>query len=571
MKEECRRRLKASTGPGAWRGVLLLCSLLATGIACGPAAVQDNGPVVETDKGTVRGFEQNGVHTFLGIPYAAPPVGDLRWKPPQPANAWQGVLAATRYANTCSQVTTIGPFAGPTSTTEDCLYLNVFTTANGGTQKPVIVWIHGGGNYAGASDAYDGSKLASGGPDGTEAVVVTMNYRLDLLGYLSHPALNSEGHPHSNYGILDTQAALEWVQRNIEAFGGDPGRVLLTGESGGAVDTGANLVSPSAEGLFNRALFQSAPSVTFLDGSVATAKGIAFAEAAGCPGTDAAAAACLRELPVERILQLSGTTAANGPYVTAPAGVMVDGTVVPVSGPDVFSSGRWHKMPIAGGTTRDELSFSIAIREYFTATFGGSTDIGQGFRPMTASEYEEIVRGSYGTIADAVLARYPLSAYGDDPQLAYTRVTSDPIACGALGTIRQFAMEVPTYWYQFRYRNAPFYFPRMPGFRALAAHTIDIQFLFPDFHGGHLGVNLDQTTGVPRGLNGPETKLSDQMVAAWTNFAATGNPNGSGNSPWPRFTANSELALSQDIPLSVLTADDIKQDSRCGFWAPDLG
>ena len=344
MKKKCRQGLISSTGPGAWHGILLVCSLLATGIGVGCAAAQGSGPVVTTDKGPVRGFDKNGVHTFLGIPYAAPPVGDLRWKPPQPANGWTGVLDATRYANTCSQVTTIGPFAGPTSTTEDCLYLNVFTTANGRTKKPVIVWIHGGGNYAGASDAYDGSKLATGGPDRhrngrRDHELPLGSARLSLasraqFGRSSAFELRHPGHPGG---------ALMGVQRNIEAFGGDPGRVLLTGESGGAVDTGANLVSPSAEGLFNRALFQSAPSVTFLDSSVATAKGIAFAEAAGCPGTNAAAAACLRTLPVERTLQLSGTTAANGPYVTTPAGVILDGTVVPVSGPDVFSSGAMEQ------------------------------------------------------------------------------------------------------------------------------------------------------------------------------------------------------------------------------------
>jgi para-nitrobenzyl esterase len=541
---------------------------LGSGAVRGVAA--QNDPVVKTEKVSVRVIINNKVDKFLGIPYAAPPTGNLRWRPPEPAAAWTGVLSTSKFANACAQVTTIGPFAGPTSITEDCLYLNVFTTGTTGPKKPVIVWIHGGGNFAGASDAYDGSKLATGGPDGVATVVVTMNYRLDLIGYLSHPALNTEGHLHSNYGILDIQAALKWVQRNIAAFGGDPDRVLLSGESGGAVDTGANLVSPFAKGLFHRAMFQSSPGVNAVDRSVALSKGIAFAEAAGCPGSGGAAAACLRRLSVERILQLSGTPAANGPYSTAPLGLIADGTIVPVIGTEALSTRRWNKMPIAGGTTRDELTFTIAVREYFTAKFGASTKVGAEYSPITPHEYEALVRQGYGSRADAVLSRYPVSSYENDPQLAYTRVISDPIACGALGNIRQFAKEAPTYWYQFRYRNAPFYFPKMPGFRALAAHTIDIQFIFPNFHGGHLGVNVDQSTGMPRGFDRPETKLSDQMVAEWTNFAATGNPNGSGNSPWPRFTATSEVALAQDIPLAVLTADDIMKDSQCGFWAPQL-
>src|SRR6476620_3060481 len=169
-----------------------------------------NGPTVSTTDGPVRGFVENGVNKFLGIPYAAPPVGDLRWMPPAPP-AHHALLDATEFANTCPQVTELGAFAGPSSTTEDCLYLNVFTTGNS-PAKPVIVWIHGGGNVVGETNDYDASKLATGGPLGTPTVVVTMNYRMGLFGILSEPHLNSEGHPWGNYGILDQQAVLRWVQ-----------------------------------------------------------------------------------------------------------------------------------------------------------------------------------------------------------------------------------------------------------------------------------------------------------------------------------------------------------------------
>src|SRR6266568_7386471 len=183
-----------------------------------------NGPVVQTNEGPVRGFVNNGVYHFLGIPYAAPPVGAWRWRPPQPPKTRKALLDATAYGNICPQATTLGVFAGPASVDEDCLYLNVFTTklGKGNTPQsgglPVIVWIHGGGNVDGTAADYDGSKLAIGGPVGVPTVIVTINYRLGLLGFLAHPALNAENHPFANYGIMDIQAALRWVQRNAAAF-----------------------------------------------------------------------------------------------------------------------------------------------------------------------------------------------------------------------------------------------------------------------------------------------------------------------------------------------------------------
>ena len=213
-----------------------------------------NGPTVSTTDGPVQGFVENGVNKFLGIPYAAPPVGDLRWMPPQPP-AHHAKLDATEFANTCPQVTELGAFAGPSSTTEDCLYLNVFTTSTSGA-KPVLVWIHGGGNVDGETSDYDASKLARR----TESMWLSrINYRLGLFGFISESHLNAEGHPWGNYGILDQQAALHWVQANIANFGGDPTKVALGGQSAGSQDTRANMISPGAAGLFNRAINQSPP------------------------------------------------------------------------------------------------------------------------------------------------------------------------------------------------------------------------------------------------------------------------------------------------------------------------
>jgi len=528
---------------------------LSHGAAAGNAN-SNSSPIVTLVDGQVQGHTNNGVNVFLGIPYAAPPVGKLRWQPPAAVKRWKGTLDATHYANTCPQVTELGAFAGPSSTTEDCLYLNVFTTGDtkSGKKKPVIVWIHGGGNIDGETNDYDASKLATGGAQGVPTVVVTINYRLGLLGFFSHPAINSEGHLWGNYGILDQQAALRWVQRNIAAFGGDPNKVALGGQSAGAVDTGANQISPYASGLFNRAIYQSSPGFfsTLPSATDAVTKGKNFATAAGCPGSNAAAANCLRELPPARILQLQGTPNADGPYT---AGAFVDGSVIPLAPEQAFSSGKFNKMPIIGGAVKDELTFITGITEYFS----GPPQV-----PMTAAQYAAAVTGPAAT-------QYPLSSFGNDPMLAYERYQTDPNKCRELHVMKLWAPQVPTYAYDFTYQDAPYYFPKMPGFKPLAAHTIDIQFLFENWHGGNLGVNIDQDTGQPRELNSQETKLSDQLVAAWTNFANTGNPNGSGNSPWPKFgSGNSAKYFVQDIPLNTTSIADFRAEYKCDFWDTQL-
>jgi para-nitrobenzyl esterase len=547
---------------GLFGASALLSAVFAVGLATAPAAADQNqdsrqgGLVVQTAEGPVSGLVNNGVHEFKGIPYAAPPIGELRWRPPQPVAHWQEPLDATAYANTCPQVTEFGAFAGPSSITEDCLYLNVFSTGNSGKKKPVIVWIHGGGNIDGESNDFDGSELATGGPNGEETVVVTINYRLGLFGFISNPALNSEGHPWGNYGILDQQAALRWVQRNIRAFGGDPTNVTLGGQSAGARDTTANLLSPLAAGLFQRAILESYPEISWVTAETMLAVGVAFGEAGGCPGANAAAAtaACLRQLSAARILQLQGTPNASSP-LAAQVGLFPDGTIVPVQPGAGWTTGQFNHMPIMTGLVRDEANFGIGITEYFS----GPPQV-----PMTEAQY-------LASVSSATLAQYPLANYGNNPQLAYDRATTDPIACTTLRILQFIGPQVPTYGYEFTYQSAPYYFPEMPGFQPLAAHTIDIQFLFPSYHGGNLGVNLDQVSGQPRELNAQETQLSDELVAAWTKFAKYGNPNGAGNSPWSQFTANSQTLLAENIPSSPYSAAQFYTDHKCDYWFPALG
>ncbi len=291
--------------------------------------------------------------------------------------------------------------------------------------------------------------------------------------------MNGEGHAWGNYGILDSQAALRWVQKNISAFGGDPSNVTLGGQSAGAIDTSANLISPASSGLFHRAITQSSPipNAFFLPAGPALTNGNKFAAAAGCSN-----AACLRNLSTARILQLQGTPNASGPYVTGP---IVDGTIVPVFPETAWTTGAYHHMPILGGTTKDELTFGLAISEYFS----GPPQVA-----LTPAQYQ-------ANNSAAVLAQYPLSNYGNNPTAAQNRVFSDPFKCNGYRVLTQQAATnggYGVYGYDFAYQRAPFYFPQMPNsydptgfFQALAYHTSDIQFVFLKWHGGNLGVNLD--------------------------------------------------------------------------------
>lgn len=533
-----------------------------------PPSLALAGPIVRTDEGLVRGLRSGGLYRFDGIPYAAPPVGQLRWRPPKAPVPWTGVREAKQFGSTCPQVSELGVFAGPPSTTEDCLYLNVVTPDlhPKGRGLPVIVWLHGGGNFDGESNDYDGSWLAAGGTGGAATVVVTINYRLGLLGFLAHPALDDEGHLFGNYGLMDQQAALRWVQRNAHVFGGDAHRVTLAGQSAGAMDTGLNMISPMAKGLFSRAILQSGPALQYTPTfplPLALRAGEGFAKAANCAG--AAAAACLRALPVEEVVRLSGATSAPGPYLTGP---ILDGSVIPMSAYAAWSSGRFAHIPVMAGTVRDEHSFAAGIQEYFS---------GPPRRPLTEAQYLKYVTSVYsgpaypggpaypsGTV-DRILALYPVGA---DPQAEFDRVGSDPPACSARKVMRMWAaLGIPVYAYEFNDRSAPFYLPPMPGYEPRAAHTIDIQFLFPGFHGGPLGVTGASQAG---SLTKQEKRLSDQMVAAWTNFAARGDPNGGPAGVfWPRFRPGSRpgLYLSQEAPQAIAFSEaEFAARHNCALW-----
>ena len=449
---------------------------------------------------------------------------------------------------------------------------------------PVIFWIHGGGNIDGESAATTtaaswplrATRLSS--PSTTAWARLAfggsgLGRRRPSLRQLRPPSISNL---HSN-----------GCEQNIAKFGGDPKNVTVGGQSAGSIDTEANLVSPLAKGLFQRAILQSVV-VESSPLANAEAKGVAFAAAVGCgSGAARAVATCLRHLSVAQILALQGS------YTVHPLGIVADGEILPAAPfTSLIAAGRFNHMPIMSGTTEDDLeNFGLANREFLESPRV----------PFTAANYTAFVNSFTGSTSGtlgwtlgtfprgtpaAVMAHYPLGAYST-PQLAMDAIGTDPIACEQRHHNRLLASRVPVYAYEFDDRTAPFYFPQMPGFLSLTYHTADIQYLFPLFHGGPLGT--------PHPLNAQQELLSDELVAAWTNFARTGNPNGSGNFPWPVYmlsNANTAIlseGLSTPQPktisgitlppsppaphppgLSTYTDSDFNKFHQCDFWASIL-
>lgn len=309
---------------------------------------------IQIDSGPIRGRVDGKLHAFLGIPYAAPPVGELRWMPPTPPMSWQVERLATTYGHSCPQNADLGVFGKPGGA-EDCLSLNVFVSPDALAEKgklPVLVWIHGGSLWVGSGQDYDPQKLVVEG----KAVLVTLNYRLGLLGYFASPALKAEGHAVGNFGLMDQQFAFDWVQRNIAAFGGDPENVTIAGESSGGNSVMALVLSPQSAGKFRQAISMSGASLILRHPTFGAPRPLAaaeqvgqdFAKAVGCEATDMH---CLRNLPLATVL------AQQSPYLINQ--VIIDGETIPMHPADAFTTGKFNRVPVINGVTRDEGDFFL--------------------------------------------------------------------------------------------------------------------------------------------------------------------------------------------------------------------
>lgn len=419
------------------------------------------------------------------------------------------------------------------SESEDCLYLNVYApVARHGQQRdlPVMVWIHGGALTTGESDDYNPRRLVTQG----DVIVVTINYRLGALGFLAHPALSGESAygASGNYGLMDQQLALQWVQDNIAQFGGNPHKVTIFGESAGGLSVHSQLASPLAAGLFQRAIAQSgAYALTQPALEDAEALGAQFATTVGC--TDQTAA-CLRSVPVT-------TLVANGGSGWVPN---LDGHVLPQSIIDAFSSGQFNRVPVVEGTTRDEWRLFVAI--VFDLLGGG---------PLTADRYAEAVASTVGVtpeVRDLITGEYPLSAYAS-PALALGAVGTDAFfACPALQASQLLTQYARTFAYEFNDPHAPQMFLPPVSFPYGAYHASELQYLF-DFP-------------IPSPLNIAQRLLARDMVSYWTGFAQTGVPISRDAPRWPQFRAGSELVQSL-APGAIAAFDGYRAEHHCDFWA----
>ncbi|WP_410814749.1 carboxylesterase/lipase family protein [Micromonospora sp. 067-2] len=496
-----------------WLAVVVSVALLAPAVLGGEAAADGrSAAVVRTDQGAVRGAVAMDHRSFRGIPYARPPLGALRWAPPQPGPVWTGVRDATRPGDACAQLEGL-PMDRP-SESEDCLYLNVTTPRTATrTPRPVLVWLHGGDFRFGSGDVYGGRRLAVGG----DVIVVTVNYRLGALGFLAHPALADAGRSVGNYGLQDQQAALRWVRRNAAAFGGDPGNVTLFGQSAGAASVCAQLASPAAGGLFHRAIVQSNscanPVQTRADATDAAED---VARVVGCtdPG---AVAACLRGRDPAALIQAAGYPGAG-----VDLGPFVDGRTLPLSPADALAAGRLHRVPVLTGMNRNENTLLVWGMERSGMNCPTPPEPGQRPEPcpLTDEQYREQVRTAFGDGADEVLARYPRDdAHHASETLAAVltdRDYAEPVYSAALA----FARRVPTYAYEFADTDAPFFSDGPePTFPTGAYHCAELPYLF--------------TVDYAEALTPGQRRLSDEMVRAWSDFARSGRVD------WPRLRSDS--------------------------------
>jgi para-nitrobenzyl esterase len=512
---------------------------------------KSSNPAIVTEDGPLKGIVAPDINEYLGIPYAAPPVGEQRWMPPQPHGRWHGVLKATETGNACPQLDPFGNEFGD----EDCLTLNVYTPGLKKNQNkhdglPVMVWIHGGSLVTGSGAFYDPTQLVERG----NVIVVTINYRLGVLGFFAHPALDVEGHLNANYGLMDQQFALQWVQRNIAAFGGDPDRVTIFGQSAGALSVYSNLASPTAADLFQRAIAESGAYTSFQDYlqsivhlATAEAEGAAFAAAVGCGNQTAQ---CLRATSAASLVDAE-------PTIVYP---VVDGTVLTQPPGAALASGQFNRVPVISGSNHDEYRLFVA----FFYDYAG--------HPLTDEEYPAAVAAFLqrpDPFVQHVLSLYPLTNYPPPPPPFLA--ASAPLALGALGTDVIFACTarnadlflsqyVPTYAYEFNDENAPVFWDGGNSFISPATFPLGA------YHASEIPYLLN-IFGVPAPFTPEQQQLSDAMIGYWTQFARTGDPNSPGLPTWSPYNAATDQFQSFVPPAPTVEAG-FDADHQCSsFWS----
>jgi para-nitrobenzyl esterase len=507
------------------------------------AAIAADAIEVTIPQGTLQGVGHDGLMEFMGVRYAQSTAGDKRWTAPVAVPNFAGFVDATKPGAACAQ----GPSPwGTPSTEEDCLFLNItvpgkLTDVGFWQNKPVLVFLHGGGFSGGSGDVYNAQAMARD----NDVIVVTINYRLGALGMMAHPAIDAENHLIANYGMLDQQLALKWIKANIASFGGNPQNVTLFGESAGSIAIYAHLVSPLANDLFQKVIIESgAPSSYSL--AEAEKNGAAFADKLDCPAdASAEAAACLRAAPIDKILAAQAI----------PLAIIEDGKILPGPVEALTAAGDFHRMPIMNGNNRDEGNLFAAFIWDLSGTqltadqMDGALAIAAAFIPRV---------GYTAPYIPLVKAAYDVSKY-DVPALAAAQVMTDAVvACPALEMSKRFAKYAPVFQYEMADLNARSIVAPPISFPYRAAHFSELQYLF-DLS----SITLKDTPPMT-----PEQEaLGKQMRAYWAAFARNGNPNAAGLPLWSPFSAAASGPVQSLVPPQSRAVADFKTRHQCDFWA----
>ncbi len=548
----------------------LIVVLLAVRFTSGMA----NPPIVHVTGGALVGKLEDGIGVFEGIPFAAAPLGRWRWREPQPVASWLGTRDATHAGSACTQSAAgldayLAPLAAayeahyeaqPQPSSEDCLYLNVFSPWPSATKKlSVMVWLHGGSNRVGtgADESYDGSSLASHG-----VIVVTINYRLGVMGFLAHPALTAESSHHSsgNYGLLDQIAALQWVRQNIGQFGGDAENVTLFGESAGSIDATILMTSPLVKGLFRRVIAESGPAFGIgppLTLAEAEAVGTAIGQtAAGESATQVKALEILRQMPADQVGALEQRVVATRFKSFDPNGSVVDGWLLPQSPAKAFASGKVQNVDLLAGLNGRELS---AFR------VGAAAAAKQAAQPSAKSAPSDAVKKLadaahplYGGWTDMAVALYlvQILMHGD---IAVDHAGNDMLMACPVGAEMTLVRSVGARAFVYRFDRS---IPGKGEAKLGAFHGLEIPYVFNAF-------GVRSWRWLP--FTETDRKLSETMESYWTNFAKSGDPNGPGLPNWKQWNNGEEpyLAFSQSgmalpqrnfaPPFCHLALDDLQE------------
>ncbi len=530
--------LTAQTTPTATTGSSDSLSVPSVNAPAGMLA----GTVVNTSGGSAR--------AFLGIPYAAPPLGLLRWKPPVPAAKWTGTRDATNFGSRCMQPTLYNDMIfhdpGPS---EDCLTLNVWTPANAAPDKklPVMVWVYGGGNTTGGSSEgrQNGAHLAT-----KNVIVVSFNYRLGIFGFFTHPELAAESPEHAagNYGLLDAVAALRWVQTNIGAFGGDPANVTIFGESAGSYAVSSLMASPLGHGLFAHAIGESggafgASRPAYPPLAVRQEKDADFARTQ----LHADSLAALRALPTEQLLTAAGSGSAFGPDT--------DGYFLPQSPAAIFAAGKQNDVPMMAGWNHDEGGGGAAQT---TITPTGSSEarspvkapgglVNTTIAQSDRQRLQDMATRDFGARASDFLQAFPAATDAEALTRLQQYATDKFIAYGTWAWLEAQTNMAQAPAYRYRFDLVPPPDPARPT-RFGVFHSDDIEYVFG---------NLDSRKGIS--WRPQDYAMSEQMMTYWTNFARTGNPNGGGLRKWPVYApASGSQVMYLNQPASHADKDDLR-------------